>query len=423
MNESQTKAYEVAVIGHTSLLNSDMLASSLAGDLANLPRLRTLGMRKGVAFRPFGRPTLQRDTGHDPRRLGDMRFSADSEFPSLSSTTRFLIYLTSALSQFSNHVERLYIDCSELDEIAPAVMTPAILRGAYSKIRVLELNVFGPRAVRHKHSASGLSDKKNSWAQQLEDIADIPEVRRLTEETFAEPECEKLGSKVVEMLKAMPQLESLAFCISPLRYSPSAKCMFAVDEVGDPLPWGYNWAAFARIARGVSLGNLTSLKLESIHTTAVLLNTFLQSAAPRLQNLKLRRIMLLSRDLTNGHRTQPLLPWRLVFSTLAIDYPRLSSIFFEALAVWKDQNVFFDNNAEAFDDTEWDADEHDREVLQKLGACIPAHTSYAVEALGDEAVQRKLRNITKRHWYKVKSETTIIPREDLWYSDTSDEEL
>jgi hypothetical protein len=257
----------------------------------------------------------------------------------------------------------------------------------------------------------------------LEDIADIPEVRRLTEETFAEPECEKLGSKVVEMLKAMPQLESLAFCISPLRYSPSAKCMFAVDEVGDPLPWGYNWAAFARIARGVSLGNLTSLKLESIHTTAVLLNTFLQSAAPRLQNLKLRRIMLLSRDLTNGHRTQPLLPWRLVFSTLAIDYPKLSSIFFEALAVWKDQNVFFDNNAEAFDDTEWDADEHDREVLQKLGACIPAHTSYAVEALGDDAVQRKLRNITKRHWYKVKSETTIIPREDLWYSDTSDEEL
>jgi hypothetical protein len=380
-------------------------------------------MRKGTKFRPFGRPSLQEESGYDPRILREMQFAMDSDNRSLSSTTRSLVFITAALSRFRNRVERLYIDCSELDEINPALMKPAMLRAAYGNIRNLELNVFGPRAVNHKHGASGPSRKKGAWEQQLEDISNLAGVQRMGEETFAEPECERLGSPIVEMLSAMPRLESLAFCISPLRYSPSARCMFAVDEVGDPLPWGYKWAAFARIARGVSMTNLTRLKLESIHTTAVLLNTFLQSTAPRLQTLKLRRIMLLSRDLTNGHKTQPLLPWRLVFYTLAIDYPKLSCIFFDVLSVWKDKRVIFDGSTEASDDLKWDADEHDREVMQRQGDCVTTNVLHTVDASGVEGVRRKLKNITKRHWYRAKPEVSDVGQEELWYSDTSDEEL
>jgi hypothetical protein len=423
LTASQHKAYETAVFAQTLLLNTGILADGLSRDMADFPRLRTLGMRKGPKFRPFGRPSLQKQSGYDPRILGDMAFAMEADHRSLSSTTRLLVYMTAALSRFRNRVERLYIDCSELDEINPTLMKPATLRAAYGNVRNLELNVFGPRAVNHKHGASGSSSKKTAWEQTLEDFGNLPGVQRAGEETFAEPECERLGSPVVEMLSAMPRLESLAFCISPLRYSPSARCMFAVDEAGDPLPWGYKWAAFACIARGVSMTNLTRLKLESINTTAVLLNTFLQSTAPRLQILKLRRIMLLSRDLTNGHKIQPLLPWRLVFSTLAIDYPKLSCIFFDVLSVWKEQSVVFDGSAEAVDDLEWDADEPDREVLQRLDDCVPANVLHTVDASGVEAVQRKLKNITKRHWYRAKSEVSAVAQDDIWYSDTSDEEL
>jgi hypothetical protein len=311
MNESQIEAYETAVFAHAFLLSSDITATALSRDLANLPQLRRVGMRMGPMFRPFGRPSLQSAAGCDPCTMADeLRYAADTDEAQLSASTRLLIRVTEALSLFKNRVERLSFSCIEMDEISPALMIPAMLRAAYSNVRVLDISVLGPRAVRHKHRISESSTKKTSWEQQLEDIGNMPgvQVQRMGEETFSKPECEKLGSKVAELLSAMPGLEYLAFCISPIRYSPSAKCMSAVDEAGDPLPWGYKWAAFARISRGVSLTNLTHLKLESIHTTAVLLNEFLQSSAPRLRTLKLRRIMLLSRDLTNGHRTQPLLP-------------------------------------------------------------------------------------------------------------------
>jgi hypothetical protein len=45
MNESQIEAYETAVFAHAFLLSSDITATALSRDLANLPQLRRVGMR------------------------------------------------------------------------------------------------------------------------------------------------------------------------------------------------------------------------------------------------------------------------------------------------------------------------------------------------------------------------------------------
>jgi hypothetical protein len=181
------------------------------------------------------------------------------------------------------------------------------------------------------------------------------------------------------------------------------------------------WAAFACIASKVSMTNLTSLKLESIRTTAFSLNMFLSSTALTLQTLKLRHIKLLAPD-DRRHREQPLLPWRSVFFTLASEYANLCYILFDTLRVWEDKFVFFAGSSDEIDEDGWEIDEHDNNVIEKLDGCFPAAVCSILEAKGIQIVRHKLRSITKNHWYRPINELGPTPGKDLWYSDSSGEE-
>ncbi|KAF1823213.1 uncharacterized protein K489DRAFT_401695 [Dissoconium aciculare CBS 342.82] len=422
LTTSQNEIYGRTVMDHLSLLNKGTLTAQLLRSIESLPRLRTIGMRRGTKFRPLGRLSLQNAVGLDPRlldRIRPMLFSKSH----LSSTTKLLVWLVRTLSEHTSQLERLYVDCSELDEIAPNFMTVQHLRLACHNIRDLELNAFAPLTIKHNYCPSGFSGEAPYPRSRTHDVQNMrSNMHLLGKETFAIPECARLGYRIVQILGAMPILESLALYVSDIYSAHANYCTSAVDEAGDPLPQGYAWAAFARIAGKVSMTNLTSLKLDSIRTTAFSLNMFLSSTALKLQTLKLRYIKLLSPDNDNGHRKQPLLPWRRVFFALASDYANLCCVLFDGLQVWEDQAVLFAGSSDEIDGDDWDIDERDADIIERLKGCFPATASPVCEAQGLQVVRHRLRSITKNHWYRPTGEWVSPFPTDSWYSDSSGDE-
>jgi hypothetical protein len=61
--------------------------------------------------------------------------------------------------------------------------------------------------------------------------------------------------------------------------------------------------------------------------------------------------------------------------------------------------------------------------MQRLCNCVAAKVSHTIGAAGIKAVRRKLNSITKRHWYREESINNKVLKDDLWYSDASEDEL
>jgi hypothetical protein len=334
----------------------------------------------------------------------------------LTDPNCFFAHLLLAMSEQTPRLERLYTDGVQIDQVAVAKLLSAPARSILGWLRVLELNTFEPREVttdRNKygeiyeaHSIPGLPE---SCAPFEHSVAVIPIANELG----------GLGKGIISVLRAVPQIEDLTLTMWPnKRFNLMQGRPIAHDENGNRIHTGYHWAAFGQVVKAVSLTNLTRLSLGSIKTTAGLLNIFLSSSAPTLRDLRLAYVTLFQVFRNDSSGAEPLLvPWRLVFSALARNFPSLSYIHFRWLHVYSPCDwVTFDTDPANDDESGWDDEQPDNDLSKAQHNSKPLSPSSLLEARGLAEVQHRLRVITKKHWYSKpeRHEIEQDERDPLW---------
>ena len=208
------------------------------------------------------------------------------------------------------------------------------------------------------------------------------------------------GEGIIQVLSAAPQIEDLGLIMWPNKhFRISTEREMAHDVAGHQLSRGYHWAAFSQVVKVVSFAQVTRSRLGSIRTTAGLLNKFLSSSAPTLQDIRLAYVKL-ALGLENTNREQPQAPWRIVFSTLAKGFPRLSDIHFRCIDVELPCcYVTSDTDSANDDECGWDDDLSHQDFFKAQLCSKPIFPSFVLEAQGLAEVHRRLRVITKKHWF------------------------
>lgn len=398
VSKYQFAAFESCLQDHSNLLFNSTLIQDLSLALQRFHKLRVLGMRRGLQHRPLGVAMLENAVGLDPCVVGAWLNQREID-RFLYDPNCLFAHLLLAMSEQTPRLERLYTDGVQVDRLAMAKLLSAPARSILCRLRVLELNTFEPRMVttdRNKygeiydaHSIPGLPESCAPFERSVVVIPIANELCGLSEGT-------------ISVLKAAPQIEDLTLTMWPnKRFSLQKGRPVAYDENGNRIILDYHWAAFGQVVQAVSLTNLTRLSLGSIKTTAGLLDIFLSSSAPTLRDLRLAYVELFQvlRDDYSG--AEPLLvPWRLVFSTLARDFQSLSYVHFRWLHVYSPCCwVTFDTDPANDDERGWDDNQSDENLFSTQRKSEPLSPSYLLEVQGLTEVQHQLRVNTKKHWY------------------------
>ncbi|KAF2160743.1 hypothetical protein M409DRAFT_70272 [Zasmidium cellare ATCC 36951] len=379
----QIEAYLECTADYMEVLNDNYdgrptpLEARLTTAFAKLPNLTTIGMRRSENHSPYGWSALQKSVGSDPRQLGPL---LPVPSPNLSPSSTLFIALLSAVAQTGVQIRRLYTDVIELDNMNSGQFPRSKLKAACSSMLYLELNII-----------RGL-------------LEPTLKPTNLTPRLLDDPSNSEFGENLVTLLKSMPNLKEIG--LQTLRARSLGHS--SIDAINPEK--SYPYIAFNRLATEAPLPHLTRIKLEKITTTSFTLQTFLQPCAQRLTSLKLRDISLQSTPSSPG-------PWRELFDFLLAHCPRLEYILFYHLMHDAGGVSFVEAEPEARNGET--ADEGEEYVVGQ--AVFEKYSHITLEVKGREAVREKLEEVRERHWYH-RPLFSYAMDEELWHTDTSDEE-
>lgn len=377
----QYDAYRWIVSDHSHLLHSGKLEAVLTSIFSLLPNLQTIGMRRSEDYGPYGWRDVKRAVGEDPRILGPI---PNGPGTALSGPTQLFSAIISALATTGTRLERLYTDAIELDNIPEGMLTQAKLDAACSSILYIELNVIKGWLTKHP----------------------VPESQTYNPlfETAA------IGNGVVRLFSATRNLKEVG-----LQVFRDKKQSYLVPPVANnPESWiaSYPYMAFQKLVTKVSLPHLTRIKLEKITTSPKILQDFLRPCASKLTSLKIRDIRLLS-------SAENPLPWKPVFAFLSETCPELDYILL--------YHLMHDSGGVSFTS---DPPQVVSELIEhpiNLSSFYTRHAQFTdyeqitLETTGKQEVKVKLEELQEKHWYH-RPLFSYAMDEDVWHTDTSDEE-
>lgn len=407
-DQRRWNAYLDVTRDHRELLASgaEALERRLIEILAAVPNVKILGMRRSEDHSPWGWRSLQDAVGEDPRILGPIPSQA---LDGLSAPTRLFRAMIAAVSKTHTSLQRLYTDAVEVDNIRTQSLRESGLQTAMQSMLYLEINV------------------SKAWLPATPD----PEWRVLHDES-------KYGDGLLRVFQAAaPTLLELGLQIFPeLR---RAHWPYGATHYGADV-WkqrSYQYLTFEKIVENVTFERLTRLKLEKVATTPGLLTKFLNPSTTQLTSLKMRDIRLLSDD---DHAR----PWETIFSFLHSSAPNLSYLLLYQLLYTHGGISFVEKpprpssavvNVHSADpsapqplvDTQ-DAghfayvygDMHSPEA-RGGGGTFREYEHITLEAKSREEVVAKLAQVRERHWY-CGNVYSYAMDEEIWHTDTSDEE-
>ncbi|EMC96994.1 hypothetical protein BAUCODRAFT_435168 [Baudoinia panamericana UAMH 10762] len=388
-DEAKYKAYLSCHSDHIRLLRkpSKGLENLLTTALQQLPNLKIIGMRRSEDHKPWGWRTLKDSIGEDPRVTGP---TPSGPQYSLSGPTLLFLFLVRAVAASNIVIRRFYTDAIELDNIRPAQLPQDLLSKACSSIWYLEINI----------TKAWLANSDN---HVLCDTLDDPA---------------SYGRGLISLLRATTNLKELGLQLFPDQRSLRTHNL----AYQHPSDWQktYPYLCFTALALNVQLVHLTRIKLERIITRSDTLISFLIPSAPHLTSLKLRDIRLLSHS---NFRE----PWRKFLTFLLDSCPQLKYMFFYRLLHSRGGISFLENPPLPLPLSETDPTTGAPNPSFSEGEETDAQEFFlkyehiALRASGREEVRRKLEVVRERHWY-LKPIMGYQLDEDLWHTDTSDEE-
>jgi len=363
------------------------LQTVLVGLFRQLPNVEVVGMRRSEDHNPWGWSRLRDAVGEDPRVLGTI---PDEMMDELQKPTLLFIAMINSLAESGTKLKRMYTDAIELDNIKPDVLSNDALTKACSSLWYLEANV-----------TKGLLSKWGRGRDAYISSSDLAPT--------------DFGNGLVRLLQACPNLKELG-----LQVFPDRKQSHMVPPVAhNPETWrrSYQFLCLGTTALNVRLVYLTRVKLEKFTASQSTLLALLSSSSASLRSLKLRDIRLLG-------ETRAFRPWRAVFEFLRDSCPQLDYVLFNHLMYQLGGISFVEHPPMPLPPSETDP---------TTGAPNPPfsdppgsdffgeHHYVALEVKGKGAVHVKLADIVEQHWYQ-KPIFGHAMDDDLWHTDTSDEE-
>ena len=370
-------AYDECVTDHARLLYSGQLTEELKEAFSSLPNLLTIGMRRSEKYKPWGWRTLMDAVEEDPRLLGPIPSGPKL---TLHAPTKLFVSIVNALASSPVELKRLYTDVVEIDNILEDHLDQESLDRALRSVLYLEVNVAKawltsrPNA---QHNPYNICRNELDWGQGL-----------------------------VRLMKAMPQLLELGLQIFPdpkQRGTPGR--VFPRRGGSDTeTDAAYNYNAFVQLTTNAPLCNLRRLKLEKVKALAQDLKSFLEPSGWTLESLKLREVRLVTE--TDGNQ-----PWYPIFSFLLDSCPKLEYLLLHHLWHTHGGVSFVENPASVI-----------QPPPRAPGpASFVEYDHITLEAKGRDEVQQKLQRVVEKHWYE-KALHSYPMDEDVWHTDTSDEE-
>lgn len=380
--ERRWRTYQAVQVDHRSLLYTAALEQELTKALRMLPNLEIIGMRRSEEHSPWGWRMLEEAIGEDPRKLGPI---PSGPTKSLSGPTHLFLAITNALAKTNVKLNRFYTDAIEIDNIRRELLPQEKLGAAFQSLLYLEVNA----------SRAWVEQKPSADYSTLSDEAEI-------------------GEGMLQLMQAMPNLLELG-----LQAFPDLKPRYVgnVRNGRHPESWqsSYPYLVFQKLVRNVELSHLTRLKLEKITTTQAMLQSFLTPCQSCLSSLKIRDIRLLW---TKEEKR----PWRPIFKFLRDRCTELIYILFYHLK--------YNDGGVAFVDRQLASAVYTGPAAGAIpaapdaargGAVFAEYSDIALEVVGQEEAKAKLDEIVDKHWYRSRLYSYPMD-EEMWHTDTSDEE-
>jgi hypothetical protein len=376
-DKKQYATYDECVTDHVRLLYSGQLVEELEEAFSTLPNLLTIGMRRSEKYKPWGWRTLMDAVGEDPRVLGPIPSGPQLK---LHAPTKLFVALVNALSSSPVELKRLYTDVVEIDNVLAEHLTQESLNRALRSVRYLEINIARawlnsrPNA---QHNPYNTCNNDTDW-----------------------------GHGLVRLMKAMPQLLELGLQIFPDLKQRGAMARRSSRTVGGETATdvGYNYVAFEQLTRNTQLCNLHRVKLEKVNATWQTLKAFLEPSRQTITSLKLRELRLASEK-------DQMQPWQPIFRFLLDSCPKLDYLLLHHLWHSSGGISFVENPASVI-----------QPPPRAPGpASFVEYDHITLEAKGSDLVQQKLQRVVEQHWYE-KALHSYPMDEDVWHTDTSDEE-
>lgn len=382
--EKQYAAYQECIQDHARLLWGGGLKLALSSAFRNLPNLQTIGMRRSEDYSPYGWSILEKAIGEDPRVLGPIPSMPSQD---LSGPTQLFIAIIQAVADSGVKIQRLYTDAVEVDNIEPDYLSTETIELACSSILYIELNVVKAWITR-----------QTSYSKSYIRTDYVP------------------GSGLAQLFAATPKLKELGLQI----FRDRKQSHLVPPRPRDSSSWreSYPFLALSLITQQTTFAFLTRIKLEKVTATSSILRSLLKPCASKLTSIKMRDIRLLSSDTEAEPR-----PWGTLFSWLAESCSELDYILF--------YHILHDSGGVSFVPEPPLANPDEVEEISFLIEHVPpSHGGEAVfskyehlnlEVSGREMVKRRLAEVVDMHWYHLPLFSYAMD-EELWHTDTSDED-
>ncbi|KAK5166309.1 uncharacterized protein LTR77_008570 [Saxophila tyrrhenica] len=394
MDRRRWRAWHACTQDHATLIYTPhLLATLLKSAFKSLPNLTVLGMRRSEDHHAWGCKELKDAIGQDPRIVGSYPGAQDG----LSGPTLLFIAFVNAVAEAKVSLKRLYTDAIEIDNIRDCYLPQRRLEQTFRDLLYLEVNVY-----RGRYSE--------------EQTLDLLKCERK----------EEYGKGFLRFWKACKNLHEVGLQVFD---GPMRRYMLppTSNDLPDGLPpsrldqfsWlqAYPHIAFQKLVENVQLHQLRRIKLEKMTTTPDTLQAFLSPSRGSLTSIKFRDFRLLSSD-ESGR------PWQSVFTFLRDDCPDLLYILLNRLMYEGGTISFVEHPPLPVPYLEIQ-DPNDNPNVQYgepvSDGFFSKYEHIALEASGRENVAAKLGSIVNQHWYQQPLFSYQMD-EDLWHTDTSDEE-
>jgi hypothetical protein len=353
----------------------------LSDALKRLPNLSVIGMRRSEDHRPWGWERLKDAVGVDPRVVGPYPGGAKDN---LSEPTRLFIAIMSAVANAETPLVRLYTDAIEIDNIPAEVLPQDRLDIACRHLLYLEINI-------HK-----------GWLNKR------PQIVMCNAEAH-------YGEGLLRLFKAARNMRELGLQV----FAESMRMYMSAPTTVDQYSWlrAYPHITLKKQVDNVQLAHLRRLKLEKISTSPDVLQSLMAPSQNTLTSVKLRDMRLLSPK--NTTRT-----WQPIFVFFRDCCPELSYLLLYHL-MYEGGGVSFVENPPtpvAYLDIQDPNDNPNPPYGEPAGGEFFTKYDYiALEASGRTHVEAQLARIVGGHWYQNPIFSYAMD-EELWHTDTSDEE-
>ena len=386
-DKARWNAYCECMTDHFSLVHPDsvssrpeQLISRLSATCSLLPNLKIIGMRRSEDHCPWGWRSLADSVGEDPRVIGPI-----PSWPSsvLSGPTMLFVAINHAVAASGIGLKRQYTDALEIDSVPNHALPQATVDTALRSMLYLEINI------------------SKAWNT----IEASPHLRGLRDPN-------EYGDGLLKVLRAAaPTLLELGLQIFPDLRSTLTNTIGL--SRADDMRRDYQFLGFRKVADNVRFESLTRVKLEKIITTPRTLKTFLAPSHSRLTSLKLRDIRLLPNHEDDDIRADR--PWGEVFAFLHRSCSNITYLLLHHLLYGRGGIAFVSESAQG----ESVVVEHTPEDT-RVGT-FKDYSDISLELVGRGEVESRLAALVDEHYY-LGNVYSYAMDEEMWHTDTSDEE-